>query len=172
MKPSAIRAKVITLAARRTDNFWELGNALLMVRDGTGSRAISRRPSKWPVSPPQAYYSAKSWIICVHLLGTKSALKRRLTKTQGHRAGPKQAKSQGATRIGGGQQLHLETPNPRQGKTPPSEARRVVLYFAQDDYEVFVKAIVQNGGSEGSRGNLVDKELALMALIEKAALSK
>jgi hypothetical protein len=35
MKSSAIRTKVITLAGRRTDNFWELGNALLMLRDGT-----------------------------------------------------------------------------------------------------------------------------------------
>jgi type I restriction enzyme, R subunit len=34
-KPSAIRAKVITLAGRRTDNFWELGNALLMLRDSS-----------------------------------------------------------------------------------------------------------------------------------------
>ena len=35
LKPSAIRAKVITLAGRRTDNFWELGNALLMLRDSS-----------------------------------------------------------------------------------------------------------------------------------------
>jgi hypothetical protein len=34
IKPSAIRAKVITLAGRRT-NFWELGHALLMLRDGS-----------------------------------------------------------------------------------------------------------------------------------------
>jgi hypothetical protein len=33
MKPSVIRAKVITLAGRRSDHFWELGNALLMLRD-------------------------------------------------------------------------------------------------------------------------------------------
>jgi hypothetical protein len=35
MKRSAIRAKVITLAGRRADNFWELGNALLMLRDSS-----------------------------------------------------------------------------------------------------------------------------------------
>ena len=32
MKPSAIRAKVVTLAGRRTNNFWDLGNALLMLQ--------------------------------------------------------------------------------------------------------------------------------------------
>lgn len=33
MKPSAIRAKVVTLAGRRANHFWDLGNALLMLRD-------------------------------------------------------------------------------------------------------------------------------------------
>ena len=33
LKPSAIKAKVVTLAGRRADHFWDLGNALLMLRD-------------------------------------------------------------------------------------------------------------------------------------------
>ena len=58
------------------------------------------------------------------------------------------------------------------GETPPSDARRVVLYFSPEDYGVFEKAVVQNGGSIARRGNLVDKELAVMAMIKKAARSK
>ena len=58
------------------------------------------------------------------------------------------------------------------GEIPPSDARRVVLYFTKRQYGLFEKAVVQNGGSTARRGNLVDKELALMALIKKAALSK
>jgi hypothetical protein len=58
------------------------------------------------------------------------------------------------------------------GDAPPSEVRRVVLYLTKDDYGLFEKAVLQNGGSTARRGNLVDKELALMGLIKKAALSK
>ena len=32
-------------------------------------------------------------------------------------------------------------------ETPPSEVRRVVLYLTEDDYGVFKKAVLQNGGS-------------------------
>jgi hypothetical protein len=58
------------------------------------------------------------------------------------------------------------------GETPSSDARRVVLYLTKKQYGVFERAVVQNGGSIAPRKNLVDKELALMALIEKAARSK
>ena len=58
------------------------------------------------------------------------------------------------------------------GETPPSDARRVVLYFSPEDYGVFEKAVLQNGGSIARRGNLVDKEVAVMALIKKAGRSK
>ena len=57
MKPSAIRAKVVTLAARRTDNFWELGNALLMLRGSsrfTGD--FKRTVKKAGLNLRQAYY--------------------------------------------------------------------------------------------------------------------
>ena len=57
------------------------------------------------------------------------------------------------------------------GETPSSDTRRVVLYLTKKQYGVFERAVVQNGGSIAPRKNLVDKELALMALIEKAALS-
>jgi hypothetical protein len=57
------------------------------------------------------------------------------------------------------------------GEAPPSEARRVVLYFSPDDYGVFRKAIMQNGGSTGPRGNLVDKEAAIIALVKKVTPS-
>ena len=58
------------------------------------------------------------------------------------------------------------------GKTEPPEQRRVVLYFSPEDYGVFEKAVLHNGGSTAERGNLVNKELALMALIKKAAPGK
>ena len=58
------------------------------------------------------------------------------------------------------------------GEMEPPEQRRVVLYFTKDEYEAFKKAVEQNGGSTARRGNLVDKEVAVMALIKKAALSK
>lgn len=58
------------------------------------------------------------------------------------------------------------------GEAPLSGARRVVLYFTKHDYEVFVEAVVQNGGAIADRGNLVDKEAAVLKLIKKAALSK
>ena len=46
LKPSAIRAKVLTLASRRTDNFWDLGNALLMLRDSSRFTGDFRRTVK------------------------------------------------------------------------------------------------------------------------------
>jgi hypothetical protein len=58
------------------------------------------------------------------------------------------------------------------GEPPPSEVRRVVLYFTGENYEMFEKALLQNGGSIGPRKNLVGREMALMALIKNAALSK
>jgi hypothetical protein len=58
------------------------------------------------------------------------------------------------------------------GETPPSEAKRVVLYFTKDEYQAFKEAVEQNGGSIAPRKNLVGKEVAVMALIKKAALSQ
>jgi hypothetical protein len=57
------------------------------------------------------------------------------------------------------------------GETPPSEQRRVVLYFTKEDYGMFEKAVVQNGGSRVGRG-LINKKPAVIALIKKATLSK
>jgi hypothetical protein len=57
------------------------------------------------------------------------------------------------------------------GETPPSDARRVVLYFTKKQYKAFEKAVVQHGGSIAPRKNLVDKEAAVLELIKKAALS-
>jgi hypothetical protein len=175
MKPSAIRAKVVTLAARRTDNFWDLGNALLMLRDSSRYTGDFKRTVKNAgLNLRQAYYLCeiaerlrpftrhkerfeaigwtKTQVIARGL--NKQNLKERLALAE--------AKGNSTRKL---QSLV-------KGETPSSDAQRVVLYFTQDDYEVFVKAIVQNGGSEGSRGNLVDKELALIALIKKAALRK
>ena len=57
------------------------------------------------------------------------------------------------------------------GKEPPDKTRCVQLYFTEDEYEAFEEAVVLNGGSPVGRG-LVDKELAVMALIRKAASGK
>jgi hypothetical protein len=175
MKPSAIRAKVITLAGRRTDNFWELGNALLMLRDSsryTGD--FKRTVKKAGLNLRQAYYlceiaerlrpftrhkerfEAIGWtktrVIARGL--NKQNLKERLALAE--------AKGNSTRKL----------PILMKGKTEPPEQRRVVLYFRPEDYGVFEKAVLQNGGSTAQRGNLVDKELALMAVIERAALRK
>jgi hypothetical protein len=56
MKPSAIRAKVVTLAGRRS-NFWDLGNALLMLRDTSRYTGDFKRTVKNAgLNLRQAYY--------------------------------------------------------------------------------------------------------------------
>jgi hypothetical protein len=175
MKPSAIKAKVVTLAARRTDNFWDLGNALLMLRDSSRYTGDFKRTVKNAgLNLRQAYYLCeiadqlrpfarykerfeaigwtKTQIIARGL--NKQNLKERLEMAE--------AKGNSTRKL---QSL-------MKGETPPSDARRVVLYLTKKQYGVFEQAVVQNGGSIAPRKNLVDKEVALMALIEKAALSK
>jgi hypothetical protein len=175
MKPSAIRAKVVTLAARRTDNFWDLGNALLMLRDSSRYTGDFKRTVKNAgLNLRQAYYLCE----IVDQLRSFARYKERFeaigwTKTQ--------VIARGLNRQNLRQRLEwAETkgnstrilPILMKGETEPPEQKRVVLYFSPEDYGVFEKALLQHGGSEGSRGNLVDKELALIALIKKAALSK
>jgi hypothetical protein len=56
MKPSAIRAKVVTLAGRRS-NFWDLGNALLVLRDTSRYTGDFKRTVKNAgLNLRQAYY--------------------------------------------------------------------------------------------------------------------
>jgi hypothetical protein len=175
MKPSAIRAKVVTLAARRTDNFWDLGNALLMLRDSSRYTGDFKRTVKNAgLNLRQAYYLCE----IVDQLRSFARYKERFeaigwTKTQVIARGlnKQNLKERLALAEAKGNSTR-KLPILIKGKTEPPEQRRVVLYFSPEEYEVFVKAIVRNGGSEGSRGNLIDKELALMALIKKAALNK
>jgi hypothetical protein len=57
MKPSAIEAKVVTRAGRRTDHFWDLGTALLMLRDSPRFTGDFRRTvKKAELNLRQAYY--------------------------------------------------------------------------------------------------------------------
>ena len=172
MKPSAIRAKVITLAGRRTDNFWELGNALLMLRDSSRVTGEFKKTIETAgLNLRQAYYLSeiadrlrpfarykerfevlgwtKTQIIARGLI--KENLKQRLEEAESNSARKLQALMK--------------------GEASPSEARRVVLFFSPDDYGVFKQAVMQNGGSTGIRGNLVDKEAAIIALIKKATPS-
>ena len=175
MKPSAIRAKVVTLAGRRTDNFWDLGNALLMLRDTSRYTGDFKRTVKNAgLNLRQAYYLCE----IVDQLRPFARYKERFdaigwTKTQVIARGlnKQNLKEQLALAEAKGTSTR-KLQSFMKGETPPSDARRVVLYLTKKQYGVFEQAVVQNGGSEGSRGNLVDKELALMALIEKAALSK
>ena len=175
MKPSAIRAKVVTLAARRTNNFWELGSALLVLRDSSRYTSdFKRTVQKAGLNLRQAYYLCE---IADHLRPF-ARYKERFeaigwTKTQ--------VIARGLNKQNLRQRLELaeakgnsarKLPILIKGKTEPPEQRRVVLYFSPEDYGVFEKAVQQNGGSTAQRGNLVNKELALMALIKKAALSK
>jgi hypothetical protein len=175
MKPSAIRAKVVTLAARRTDNFWDLGNALLMLRDTSRYTGDFKRTVKNAgLNLRQAYYLCE----IVDQLRPFARYKERFeaigwTKTQVIARGlnKQNLKERLALAEAKGNSTR-KLPILMKGKTEPPEQRRVVLYFSLEDYGVFEKAVLQNGGSTARRGNLVDKELALMVLIKKAALSK
>jgi hypothetical protein len=175
MKPSAIRAKVVTLAGRRTNNFWQLGNALLMLRDTfryTGD--FKRTVKNAGLNLRQAYYLCE----IVDQLRPFARYKERFeaigwTKTQVIARGlNKQNLKERLALAEAKRNSTRKLQSLMKGETPSSDARRVVLYLTKKQYGVFERAVVQNGGSEGSRGNLVDKELALIALIKKAALSK
>jgi hypothetical protein len=172
MKPSAIRAKVITLAGRRTDNFWELGNALLVLRDSsryTGD--FKRTVEEAGLNLRQAYYLCE----IVDELRPFARYKERFeaigwTKTQVIAKGLNKKNLQKRLVLAetkGNSTRKL--PTLMKGEDSPPEVQRVVLYFTKDDYVVFKEAILQNGGATARRGNLVDKEAALMALIKNAA---
>jgi hypothetical protein len=173
MKPSAVRAKVVTLAGRRS-NFWDLGNALLMLRDTSRYTGDFKRTVKNAgLNLRQAYYLCE----IVDQLRPFARYKERFeaigwTKTQVIARGlnKQNLKERLALAEAKGNSTR-KLPSLIKGVTPP-KARRVVLYFSIEDYGVFEKAVLQNGGSTAQRGNLVDKELALMALIKKAALGK
>jgi hypothetical protein len=175
MKPSAIKARVVTLAARRTDNFWDLGNALLMLRDTSRYTGDFKRTVKNAgLNLRQAYYLSE----IVDQLRSFARYKERFeaigwTKTQIIARGLNKQNLKERLEMAeakGNSTRKLQSL--MKGKTPPSDARRVVLYLTKKQYGVFEQAVVQNGGSIAPRKNLVDKEVALMALIEKAALSK
>jgi hypothetical protein len=174
MKPSAIRARVVTLAGRRS-NFWDLGNALLMLRDTSRYTGDFKRTVKNAgLNLRQAYYLCE----IVDQLRPFARYKERFeaigwTKTQVIARGlnNQNLKERLALAEAKGNSTR-KLPALMKGKTEPPEQRRVVLYFSIEDYGVFEKAVLQNGGSTAQRGNLVDKELALMALIKKAALGK
>ena len=175
MKPSVIRAKVITLAGRRSDNFWDLGNALLMLRDGPRFTGDFRRTVKMSgLNVRQAYYLCE----IVDQLRGFARYKERFeaigwTKTQVIARGLNKQNLKERLELAeakGNSTRNLQSL--MKGETPPSETRRVVLHFTKNQYKAFEKAVVQNGGSIAPRKNLVDKEVALMALIEKAALNK
>jgi hypothetical protein len=175
MKPSAIRAKVVTLARRRTNNFWELGNALLMLRDTPRYTGDFKRTVKNAgLNLRQAYYLCE----IVDQLRPFARYKDRFeaigwTKTQVIARGLNKQNLKERLECAeakGSSTRKLQSL--MKGETPSSDARRVVLYLTKRQYGVFERAVVQNGGSIAPRKNLVDKEPALMALIEKAALSK
>ena len=175
MKPSAIRAKVVTLAGRRTNNFWELGSALLVLRDSSRYTGDFKRTVKNAgLNLRQAYYLCE----IVDQLRPFAHYKERFeaigwTKTQVIARGLNKqnlkerlewAEAKGSST--------RKLQSLMKGETPSSDARRVVLYLTKKQYGVFERAVVQNGGSIAARKNLVDKEPALMALIRKAALRK
>jgi hypothetical protein len=175
MKPSAIRAKVVTLAGRRTNNFWELGNALLMLRDTSRYTGDFKRTVKSAgLNLRQAYYLCE----IVDQLRSFARYKERFeaigwTKTQVIARGlNKQNLTERLALAEAKGNSTRKLPALIKKENPPSEVRRVVLYFSPKDYGVFERAVLQHGGSTARRGNLVDKELALIALIKKAALRK
>ena len=175
MKPSAIRAKVVSLAGRRTDNFWELGDALLMLRDSSRYTGDFKGTVKTAgLNLRQAYYLCE----IVDRLRPFARYKERFeaigwTKTQVIARGLNKENLSARLELAetkGNSTRKLQSL--MKGETSPSDARRVVLYFTKRQYGVFEKAVVQNGGSTARRGNLVGKELAVMAMIKKAASSE
>jgi hypothetical protein len=175
MKPSAIRAKVVTLAGRRTNNFWELGNALLMLRDTSRYTGDFKRTVKSAgLNLRQAYYLCE----IVDELRSFARYKERFeaigwTKTQVvarglNKQNLKQRLEWAETKGNSTRKLTILV----KGETEPPEQKRVVLYFTKDEYQAFKEAVEQNGGSTAPRKNLVGKEVAVMALIKKATLSK
>jgi hypothetical protein len=170
MKPSAIRAKVITLAGRRTDNFWELGNALLLLRDSSRYTGDFKRTVKMAgLNLRQAYYLCE----IADQLRPFARYKERFeaigwTKTQVIARGLNKQNLKARLELAeakGNSTRNLQSL--MKGKRPPANTRCVRLYFTKNEYEAFKEAVVQNGGSIAHRGNLVDKELAVMALIKR-----
>jgi hypothetical protein len=170
MKPSAIRAKVVALASRRTDNFWDLGNALLMLRDSPRFTGDFRRTvKKAGLNLRQAYYLCQ----IVDQLRPFARYKERFeaigwTKTQVIARGLNEQNLKERLELAeakGNSTRKLQSL--MKGKKPPDKTRCVQLYFTEEEYETFEKAVVMNGGSPVGRG-LIDKEVAVMALIKKA----
>ena len=175
MKPSAIRAKVVTLAGRRTNNFGSWGTRSSCSGTVPGTRAISRGPSKQRgLNLRQAYYLCE----IAERLRPFTRHKERFeaigwTKTRVIARGlNKQNLKERLALAEAKGNFTRKLQSVMKGETPWSDARRVVLYFTKNQYGEFEKAVLQNGGSTAQRGNLVDKELALMAVIERAALRK
>jgi hypothetical protein len=134
MKPSAIRAKVVTLAGRRTNNFWDLGSALLMLRDSsrfTGD--FKKTVEKAGLNLRQAYYLCE----IVDQLRPFARYKDRFeaigwTKTQVIARGLN--KQNLRQRLEWAETKGNSTRNLQslmKGETPPSDARRVLLYFTK-----------------------------------------
>jgi hypothetical protein len=172
MKPSAIRAKVITLAGRRTHNFWELGNALLMLRDG------SRYTGDFKMTVKKAGLNLRAAYYLCEIADQLRPFARYSERFEAIGWTKAQVIARGLNKENLKQRLELAEANGNSLRklqflmkkgTLPSEARRVVLYFSKEDYEVFEKAVLQHGGSIAPRKNLVGKELAVMALIKQAA---
>ena len=174
MKPSAIRAKVVTLAGRRTNNFGSWGTPSSCSETPPRTGDFKRTVKNAGLNLRQAYYLCE----IVDQLRPFARYKERFeaigwTKTQVIARGlnKQNLKERLALAEAKGNSTR-KLPILIKGKTEPPEQRRVVLYFSPEDYGVFEKAVLQNGGSTARRGNLVNKELALMALVKKAAISK
>jgi hypothetical protein len=170
LKPSAIRAKVVSLASRRKDSFWELGNTLLMLRDSSRFTGDFRRTvNKAGLNLRQAYYLCE----IVDQLRPFARYKERFERIGWTRT---QVIARGLNRQNLKERLELaetkgnttrKLQSLMKGKKPPDKTRCVQLYFTEDEYETFEKAVVMNGGATVGRG-LTDKEVAVMALIKKA----
>jgi hypothetical protein len=94
MKPSAIRAKVITLAGRRNHDFREFRNALLMLGDGsrlTGD--FKRTVKKVDLDLRYAYYLREIMDQPEAICSLQGAVRGdRLDQDPNHRTRPQQAK--------------------------------------------------------------------------------
>jgi hypothetical protein len=174
IKPSAIRARVITLAGRRT-NFWELGHALLMLRDG------SRYTGHFKMTVKKAGLNLRAAYYLCEIVGQLRPFARYRERFEAIGWTKTQVIARGLNKENLKQRLELaeakgnslrKLQSLMRGTKPPAKTRCVQLNFTKDEYEAFEEAVVQNGGSIASRGNLVCKEAAVMALIKKAALCK
>jgi hypothetical protein len=180
-RPNQIKAKVRTLAARRKNDFWDLGGALLLLRDNPETKALFRLTvTEAGLSVRLAYYFCE---VAEHFRPV-ARYRARIESLGWTKA---QAIAKGVTpgnikkrlelaevvgRTVRELQVLMKPPDASiKGRNPQRATRYVQLHFTEQDFKRFEKAVLRWGGSR-SGGGLAGKEKAVIALIKAAAQTK